>query len=204
MLTCEPYLQKESENRYFQNDPSLSDIWIKDNKDKIDKLISSVFEEVATANAEAASTSEVANGKRKHDEIEDDPPSSPEKPLTTHKTAPLPSIPFRPPPTQSKPPVKEVETTTDEELARQLAAQLNTPRTRSGDVEKRPVKKTKTKKKSAAQVGSDEDGDQVPKKKAKGGFQKEFMLSEPLATLMGVPKLSRPQVVKKMKSSATI
>jgi hypothetical protein len=71
---------------------------------------------------------------------------------------------------------KKAETITDEEYARQLAAQLNSHRTRSSGNDKRPIKKVKTKKKSAAQVGSDEDGEEAPKKRAKGGFQKEYNL----------------------------
>jgi len=178
-------------------DPGLSEAWIKANKEPIDKLISGIFEEVAAASAEAASQSEAVNGKRKHEEIEDEPQSSPEKPIAAPRPASSAATPT-PTPSRSKPPVKKVEVKTDEEMARQLAAELNSPRTRSIASEKpRPAKKAKTKRKSAARVGSDGEGDETPKK-AKGGFQKEYSLSEPLAALMGTSQLSRPQVVKRL------
>lgn len=113
------------------------------------------------------------NGKRKHEEIEDNPQSSPEKP--TNALKPIAALAAPRPPPVSLPKKIESSTSKDEELARKLAAELNTPRTRSGGTEKKPVKKTKAKK-SAAHVGSDEDGEEPPKKKAKGGFQKEFAL----------------------------
>jgi len=188
---------KRVRKQILQQDPSLSETWIRDNKDDIDKLIASIFGEVAAAQAEAVSTAEAAattNGKRKHEEIEDGPFSSPEKPISTPRQAPAPS------PTPSKPPPKKTEKNADEDYARQLAAELNSHRTRSSgaDTSKRPTKKAKSKKKSAAQVGSDEDGDEPPKKKAKGGFQKEYILSEALANLVQAPKMSRPQVVKQL------
>jgi upstream activation factor subunit UAF30 len=47
---------KRVRKQILQSDPSLSEVWIRENKEPIDKLISSVFEEVAAASA--ASTSE--------------------------------------------------------------------------------------------------------------------------------------------------
>jgi hypothetical protein len=46
---------KRVRKQILQSDPSLSEVWIRENKEQIDKLISSVFEEVAAASA--ASTS---------------------------------------------------------------------------------------------------------------------------------------------------
>jgi len=184
---------KRVRKQILVQDPSLSEAWIKDNKEQIDKLIGGIFEEVAAASAEAASSAEAVNGKRKHEEIDNEPQSSPEKPISVPRpTASVAS------PTPAPRPLVKKETKSDEEVARQLAAELNTPRTRSAATEKpRPTKKAKAKKKSAAEVGS--DGEEVaPKKAAKGGFQKEYSLSEPLADLMKTPKLSRPQVVKKL------
>ena len=48
---------KRVRKQILQNDPSLSEVWIKDNKEEIDKVIGSVFEEVASASAEAEATS---------------------------------------------------------------------------------------------------------------------------------------------------
>jgi upstream activation factor subunit UAF30 len=193
---------KRVRKQIVQQDPSLSDSWIRDNKEQIDKLIGGIFEEVASASAQAASTSEgeylvlrsmpwcaeltcdtATNGKRKHEELEDGPepssasgnlvsvsrPTPPSSaPATTVSTASKPSV-------ISKPPAKK-EGSKDEEVARQLAAELNTPRTRSSGSDKRSTKKVKPKKKSAARVGGVEEGDEPPKKRARGGFQKEYTL----------------------------
>jgi hypothetical protein len=116
------------------------------------------------------------NGKRKHEEIDSTPQSSPERPMTATRPNPS-SASFAPSQTPSKAVVKKTEAQTDEEVARRLAAELNTPRTRSAGSEKaRPTKKAKTKKKSAALVGSDGEEVEAPKKAAKGGFQKEYAL----------------------------
>lgn len=49
---------KRVRKQLLQLDPSLSEVWIRDNKEPIDKLIATVFEEVATANAERADSPE--------------------------------------------------------------------------------------------------------------------------------------------------
>ncbi|ORY66621.1 uncharacterized protein BCR38DRAFT_457112 [Pseudomassariella vexata] len=91
----------------------------------------------------------------------------------------------------------------DAKLAAMLQAEENSRggrATRGGGAKAKPVKKRK--KKSSAKVesgGSDVDEEIEPKKrKAGGGFQKPFNLSEPLAELTGESRLSRPQVVKKL------
>ncbi|EIW80716.1 SWIB-domain-containing protein [Coniophora puteana RWD-64-598 SS2] len=112
----------------------------------------------------------------------------------------------------------------DAALARQLSSQLNARSTRhsssragsaNGGAKKgggAAAKKGGRAKKSAATVDdSDGDGDEGGagagrKKKrkgakgggAKGGFAKEYMLSEPLSILVAAPKMSRPQVVSKL------
>lgn len=72
----------------------------------------------------------------------------------------------------------------------------------SGSISKSKTKTTKTKAKSSAKVEDSDDEGGVegapPKKKASGGFQKPFNLSYQLGELVGVPQLSRPQVVKKL------
>jgi len=177
-------------------------LWIKENKEQIDKLIGSIFEEIASASARAvASTSEATNGKWKHEEIEDEPrpQSSPEKPISAPRPAPAAVLsPVSKRPAPPKPPTAKLEESKDAEIARQLAAELNSPRTRSSGSEKRSTKKARPKKKSAAQIGSDDEGGETTKKASKGGFQKEYTLSAPLSLLVQSPKLSRTQIVKKL------
>ncbi|KAF4457044.1 putative UAF30-subunit of RNA polymerase I transcription factor [Fusarium austroafricanum] len=96
----------------------------------------------------------------------------------------------------------------DAKLAAQLQAQENSlargRKTRGGD--KKPTKKKAApRKKSAKKVKADDDSDMEPadgetgkKRKAGGGFQKPFNLSETLSELVGETQLSRPQVVKKL------
>ncbi|KAL4722174.1 hypothetical protein ACLX1H_010949 [Fusarium chlamydosporum] len=95
----------------------------------------------------------------------------------------------------------------DAKLAAQLQAQENSlargRKTRGGD--KPTKKKAAPRKKSAKKVKADDDSDLEPadgetgkKRKAGGGFQKPFNLSETLSELVGETQLSRPQVVKKL------
>ncbi|KIM63938.1 hypothetical protein SCLCIDRAFT_116207 [Scleroderma citrinum Foug A] len=88
----------------------------------------------------------------------------------------------------------------DAALARKLSSEINGRSRRAAS----SPKKTKRRVKSSATVDSEDDGDDVEGKKkkrgggARGGFAKEFTLSEPLSVVVGVEKLSRPQVVKKL------
>jgi len=93
----------------------------------------------------------------------------------------------------------------DAELARKLSTAINSRSRRgtSNATASSPKKGKRKSKKSAETVDSEDedDGGKVKKKKrnaAKGGFAKEYTLSDPLSTLVGVEKLSRPQVVKKL------
>ncbi|OAA52208.1 SWIB/MDM2 domain protein [Beauveria brongniartii RCEF 3172] len=95
----------------------------------------------------------------------------------------------------------------DAKLAAQLQAQENRlargRTTRGGDKPSSGKKKRAPKKKSAKRVRDDDDSDvngsdAPPKRKAGGGFQKPFNLSDSLSVLCGETQLSRPQVVKKL------
>ncbi|RDW68580.1 hypothetical protein BP5796_09237 [Coleophoma crateriformis] len=93
----------------------------------------------------------------------------------------------------------------DAELAAMLQAQENSRArpTRGGEKRKAKVVK-KPRKKSAKKVKADDSDVELnsegePKEKEKkGGFHKLYILSAPLAELVGEPTLSRPQVVKKI------
>ncbi|KAK7733682.1 hypothetical protein SLS53_008149 [Cytospora paraplurivora] len=95
----------------------------------------------------------------------------------------------------------------DARLARELQAQENRlargRQTRGGN--STPKAKPKTKKKSSAKVKTGDDSDvdtedsgTAKKRKAGGGFRKEFNLSFALQEVVGAERLSRPQVVKKL------
>lgn len=113
----------------------------------------------------------------------------------------------------------------DAKLAAQLQAQENnlarTRATRGGTTATKKRKAPRKKSAKKVQDGSDAEGsdEAAPKRKAGGGFQKPFTLSYPLAQIVGepqvgsmplpyccaetvvadaAPKLSRPQVVKKL------
>jgi upstream activation factor subunit UAF30 len=90
----------------------------------------------------------------------------------------------------------------DARLAAQLQAQENrlarSRTTRGGGDKARMAKKKKApRKKSAKKVGGDDDsevdasGDSVKKRKAGGGFQKPFNLSETLSALCGETQVRR-------------
>lgn len=86
----------------------------------------------------------------------------------------------------------------DAKLAAMLQAEENSRSraTRGGGAKAKPIKKKAApRKKSAKKVGPDDDSDvdgsdAPPKRKAGGGFQKPFNLSEPLAELCGETRVS--------------
>ncbi|KAH6958044.1 SWIB/MDM2 domain-containing protein [Fusarium avenaceum] len=91
----------------------------------------------------------------------------------------------------------------DAKLAAQLQAQENSlargRKTRGGDKTKPTKKKAAPRKKSAKKVKADDDSDLEPadgevgkKRKAGGGFQKPFNLSETLSELVGETQVSKP------------
>lgn len=197
-------------------DPSVEHDYIRRNKAEIDSLIANIFDEVRSGSLDPPaqelnssqafippSSAHTSPVKRKRS---DSPtPSSPPTVAVKEKEKKTPAA--------SK---KKTGAMTDEEFARQLDSQLNAVRTRgSSSGSSRAPRKSAGKKvrKSKATVGddSDEDGDdddEKPAKKkkranggeggAKGGFGKEFSLSEPLADMLQVSQSSRPQVVKKI------
>jgi chromatin remodeling complex protein RSC6 len=111
----------------------------------------------------------------------------------------------KPPTKKKKGAAKSVEEA-DAELARKLASELNSRSRRGTSNGASATPKKRKTKKSAALVDSDAEDDgedeEKPKKKrsggARGGFAKEYILSESLSVVVGVDKLSRPQVVKRL------
>ncbi|KAG1817939.1 uncharacterized protein BJ212DRAFT_115322 [Suillus subaureus] len=111
----------------------------------------------------------------------------------------------KPPTKKKKGAAKSVEEA-DAELARKLASELNSRSRRGTSNGASATPKKRKTKKSAALVDSDAEDEgedeEKPKKKrsggARGGFAKEYILSESLSVVVGVDKLSRPQVVKRL------
>ncbi|KAJ4483801.1 hypothetical protein J3R30DRAFT_3451494 [Lentinula aciculospora] len=186
-------------------DTSLTPEFIKVNKLDVDAVITRVFGEVnAAQNGEFTDTpeepvtasrrynsSDQEDAGQEEDEEEDEEEEKPKKARKESK--------------------KEMS---DAELARQLSSEINgrsssRRNTGRGRASNGTPKRSKSKKKSATTIDSDEEysgeegGKKVKKKRAgagaaKGGFAKEYTLSAPLAALLQVDKLSRPQVVKQL------
>ncbi|KAF2861074.1 SWIB-domain-containing protein [Piedraia hortae CBS 480.64] len=94
---------------------------------------------------------------------------------------------------------------TDEDMARRLQAELSARSTRGNGTatKKKSTKEKKAKKKSVAKLTANDDdeiehSDSPSPNKKKGGFHKELGLSEPLQSLLGAPRLSRPETVKRI------
>ncbi|KAH8173700.1 SWIB/MDM2 domain-containing protein [Sarocladium implicatum] len=168
---------------------------LSEQKDAIKKLIESRFDSISGVDTQTPAPSahqssnkrSATNGTAGHHDS--DPSASPE-------------------PVKKK--VKRSPSTEDADarLAAQLQAQEDRfarGRTTRGADKPRSTKKKAPRKKSAKKVAASDDSDldasgdgAPPKRKAGGGFQKPFNLSEPLAELCGESQLPRPQVVKRL------
>ncbi|KAG5642118.1 hypothetical protein DXG03_003589 [Asterophora parasitica] len=203
-------ISAKSVRRQLQrDDPSLTPEFLRENKKAIDLVIARVFESVNEdqggdgSNNVNDDTEVPESRKRKESSYEGEEGSEEEG---KKKAAP-----------PSKKPKLSKNELSDAELARQLSDELNGRSRRTTSTKSRGNANGAAKKgarvKSAAMVDSDVSGDEggarkmtKPKKKApvegggtaKGGFAKEYFLSEPLAALLKVSKLSRPQVVKQL------
>jgi len=193
---------KRVRKQLLAQNPDLDD-WIRDNKEAIDALIAKVFTQLqplAPDEQSEAGPSESHQSPGGTQEVEEDEGSE-------DKDAEMEEEEKRP----AKKPRKK-KPLTDEEYAKQLSSEINgrTRSSRSGASTPKRNRGGKSKGSrrniSAATVDSDDDGDdsKVGKRKkssgggARGGFSKEYVLSEPLAVVIQVERLSRPQVVKKL------
>ncbi|KDQ55096.1 hypothetical protein JAAARDRAFT_37618 [Jaapia argillacea MUCL 33604] len=194
---------KRVRKQLMELDSSLTSTVVKENKDEIDRVIAEVFEKYneEVGGGDGGSNEDEENGKRRRDDTEDEHGDE-------HHDGTDGEEREEPPKKKAKKGSKAEPN--DAEIARQLQNELN-GRARSsraaatGKAKSNGAKKGTKKKKSAATVDSDgEEGEGSPKKKkaggggAKGGFAKEYGLSESLAAVVGVDKLSRPQVVKQL------
>ncbi|KAL1843449.1 hypothetical protein VTJ49DRAFT_1559 [Mycothermus thermophilus] len=176
---------------------------LSDQKDAIKALIEARFDAISAAAAQVPTPTSGAATNGNHSASEEADGDADEDDGEIQVAAPQ-----RPSKKQKR------ETSASEDADARLAAELQAQENRlsrgrvtrgAGAAANNKTKaraKATTKRKSAKRVRSDddsevEDGDK-PKRKAGGGFQKPFNLSDPLAELCGESQLSRPQVVKKL------
>jgi upstream activation factor subunit UAF30 len=180
-------------------DPALTVEFFKEHREEVDAVIASVFESVSGAqgtedNPRTAYATEEGSLKQ-----EDQASDLPEEGAEAAEED-------SPPPKKMRKVNKNGRGLSDAELARKLSSEINGRSTRTGAKTRGSSaagKKGARAKKSAATVDSDDDSDGIGKRKkssgggtAKGGFAKEFALSDSLAAVLQFDKLSRPQVVK--------
>ncbi|KAL1668959.1 hypothetical protein GGF50DRAFT_123527 [Schizophyllum commune] len=193
-------------------EPELTADFIKENKAEIDAVIGRVFEQVNPPDQESEAEEEpdeepevkpAEKPSRKRKLSGDDEDEGTEG-QTGDDDEEEDEQEEKPKPKKKKKASSSIMS--DAELARKLSGEING---RARRTKARNTSPRKQKKKSAATVDSDdEDGEEGGKKKkkkasgggggAKGGFAKEFALSEPLSAVLNEQKLSRPQVVKQL------
>ncbi|KAJ7782741.1 hypothetical protein B0H16DRAFT_1877268 [Mycena metata] len=192
-------------------DPSLTTAFLKEHREAVDVVIARVFEKVQGPGngSQDSEGDESVSLKRRQNPDDDGYPAPKEEDAT--------DIDDTPPPAKKAKKSAVQRELSDAELARQLSSEINgrTRRTSSkpkaafnGTPKKR---KSKSAKSAETVVDTDDESDAgdgkrpTTKKKstgegggARGGFAKPYLLSEPLAAVLGVEALSRPQVVKQL------
>ncbi|KAJ7039071.1 hypothetical protein C8F04DRAFT_1033737 [Mycena alexandri] len=191
-------------------DPSLTTAFLKQHREAVDVVIARVFEKVQGPGSQDSEGDEPISSKRRQTPDDDGYPVPKEEDAT--------DIDDTPPPAKKAKKAAVQRELTDAELARQLSSEINgrTRRTTSkpkaafsnGSPKKR---KSKSAKSAETVVDTDDESDTGDGKRptgkkrssgegggARGGFAKPYLLSEPLAAVLGVEALSRPQVVKQL------
>lgn len=180
---------------------------LKERRTEVDAMISSIYEGVSRQ-------AQPDESKRKHEEETDEGTEQEDQGEATddqddavekRDAEASEEDDIKPPTKKKKGTAKSVEEA-DAEMARKLASELNSRSRRGASNGTSATPKKRKAKKSAALVDSDaedegEDEDKPKKKRsggARGGFAKEYILSESLSVVVGVDKLSRPQVVKRL------
>ncbi|KAJ3855220.1 hypothetical protein EV368DRAFT_79834 [Lentinula lateritia] len=200
---------KRVRRELLSRDPSLTPEFVKANKLDVDAVITRVFGEVSAAqNGEVIDApEEPVTASRRYNSSDQEEAEEEEEEEEDEDEDENEHMPKK----SRKGPKKGLS---DAELARQLSSEINgrssaRRSTGKGRAANGTPKKSRSKKKSATTIDSDdedtgEEGGKKTKKKragggaAKGGFAKEYTLSAPLAALLQVDKLSRPQVVKQL------
>lgn len=183
---------------------------LKERRTEVDAMISSIYEGISrqaqTDESKRKREEEIDAGTEQEDRGEATEERDDQDDAAEEQDAEASEEDDVKPPTKKKKDAAKSVEEADAELARKLASQLNSRSRRGASNGASATPKKRKTKKSAAVVESgaeDEDDDkEKPKKKrsggARGGFAKEYILSESLSVIVGVDKLSRPQVVKRL------
>jgi len=190
---------KRVRRRLIELDPTLTVEFFKENREEVDAVIASVFEDVSGVQGTEDNSRTDESYKRER-QASDFPEEGAEAAGDEDS----------PPPKKMRKVGKNGRGLSDAELARKLSSEINSRSTRTGGKSRGGAgaagkKGPRAKKKSAITVDSGDESDGIGKRKksssggtAKGGFAKEFALSDPLAAVLQFDKLSRPQVVKQL------
>ena len=166
---------KRVRRRLIELDPTLTVEFFKENREEVDAVIASVFENVSGVQG--------TEGNSRADESFKQEGQGSDFPEEGAEAAEEGS----PPPKKMRKVGKNGRGLSDAELARKLSSEINSRSTRTGGKSRSGStaagKKGPRSKKSAATVDSDDDSDGIGKRKkssssgtAKGGFAKEFAL----------------------------
>ncbi|KAF7428716.1 hypothetical protein PC9H_007945 [Pleurotus ostreatus] len=180
-------------------DPSLTSEFMKENKEDVDLVIARVYESVREPGGDdggedhGEGASDTSRKRKQSEQSEDYGENGEEEAGDEDEEA------------ESAPPAKKAKKgkkeLSDEQLARQISNEINGGGRRSATRSARATSgtpKKPRKRKSAAIVDSDDGSDAGDKPKAKSAARGGFAKDPPLASLLAVDKLSRPQVVKQL------
>jgi len=188
---------KRVRRQLIELDPTLTVEFFKEYREEVDGVIASVFENVSGVQGTEEDNSRTDESFKQEGQASDFPEEGAEAAEEDLS-----------PPKKLRKVGKNGRGLSDAELARKLSSEINGGRpTRTGGKSRggsgAAGRKGPRARKSATTVDSDDDSDGNGKRKkssgggtAKGGFAKEFTLSDPLAAVLQFDKLSRPQVVK--------
>jgi len=166
---------------------------LKSQRADVDQVIAQIFEQVNQAAGGA-------KRKREDEEVDGPQPIEPSEGAGEGDDGDVDEVSQSPKKKKNKKSLEE----SDAALARKLSTEINSRSRRGASLAagvSSPRKAKRRAKKSAETVNSeDEDEPAKPKKRSapRGGFGKEYTLSDPLSAVLAVEKLSRPQVVKKL------
>ncbi|KAI6111984.1 SWIB/MDM2 domain-containing protein [Pisolithus croceorrhizus] len=187
-------ISARSVRKELVTDPSLglTSEELKARRPEVDKLIAEIY-----ATVSRAPTNGTGESKRKRDDQEGEEGSAVADAQAEESEAGG-DTEEEPKPVVKK--AKKAVERSDAELARKLSSEIN-GRSRRTSVSPRKTKRKTMKSSETVDSGDDGDDEEGKKKRsggAKGGFAKQYTLSQPLSVVIREEKLSRPQVVKRL------